>query len=300
MRISDLTLSASLGGELQADQQALAALDGEISSGLAIQQPSDDPVGAVQVLADRRQIAQLAAYQSTAQAASSWLGLAGQTVTAVLDSLQTARTVVLQALSSGSQTTQSYQAYAEQLSGTLQTLVGLANTTYGETPIFAGTAGVAAAYSPTGAYNGNSTPFTMQVGPGTTVAVSVPGTSLFGGGPTGVQDLFTTLGNLVADLSKGPGPAAEAGLTNDLAALDANISLAEQASTTIGESSRMVSSAESANTAASTQLQGALGTLEDANLGVLGPQFQADLTAYQAALAAASQTLPETLAAFLK
>ncbi len=297
MRVGDLTLYDSLAGELNSQQSNISTLDGQLSSGLRLNQPSDDPMGVVDALTYQSQVSQLASTTSSSTTASSWLGLAGDSINNVLGVLQTARTLMLQALNSGAQTQQSYNAMSQQVQGIIQQLVSLGNTTYAGTAIFAGTAGVAAPYSAAGAYSGNQQSFTIQVGPGAPTAVSVPGTSLFGGAG-GVQSVFTTLQTFLNDLAAGPA-AAGANLQNDLANLDANIGVAETAATQVGQAAQRVEAASAAAHSQSTTVQGDLAQTEDVDVATASTQLQSELANYQAALYAVSQTVPESLAQFL-
>ncbi|HTW98892.1 MAG TPA: hypothetical protein VMD59_08955 [Acidimicrobiales bacterium] len=304
MQVGDLTLYDSLAGTLNADQSSINTLDQELSSGLALQQPSDDPVAVVNALADQSQISQLTSTTNSATTASSWLGLANNTANSVINTLQTANSLMLQALNEGSQNSGSYQQIAQQVQGVVQQLVSLGNTDYAGTPIFAGTAGVSTPYTGNASsgvtYNGNEQSFTIQVGPGAPTAVSVPGTDLFGGGTTGIQSVFTTLQNFITHLDAGPGATSETNIQSDLTALTANMSQAETAATTLGESSQEVTSASTAATSTSAAVQKNLASTEDANVADVTTQLQAQLASYQSALYAVSQTVPETLAQFLK
>jgi flagellar hook-associated protein 3 FlgL len=300
MSIADVTFTSGLADELARDQSTIASLDSQISSGKQLQQPSDDPVAVVDTLAYERQLAYMSAAQTSAQTAASWLGLATQTANSVLNNYQSARTVLLQSLNTGGQNAQTYTALAQQLQGIFSTLVGLGNTQFGNTAIFAGTANVAAPYATNGTYSGNNQTFTIQVGPGAPVAVSVPGTALFGGGTSGVQSVFTTLQNAISDLQAGPSAASTAALSNDLNAFDANIGLAEQASATLGVGSQRVETVTAQLTAASAQISRVLANTEDVNVATASTALQADMAQYQAALYATAHSVPQSLAEFLK
>ncbi|MGO8723121.1 MAG: hypothetical protein ACLQRM_10360 [Acidimicrobiales bacterium] len=300
MRITDMTLADQLSGNLESQQATITNLDEEISSGNALQQPSDNPVAVADTMSYSRQIAQSASDQANATTAQSWLGIGNQTANQVVDTLQSVNTTVLQALSSGSNNAQSYNEMAQQIQGQISTLVGLANTQYGSTAIFAGTAGVSQPYSSTGAYSGNSQAFTINVGSGVPVAVTVPGDQLFGGGTSSVQSVFTTLQNIVTHLQEGPGSSSYASLESDLTNLGANMTQAESAATTLGESTQAVTAASTAAQNTSTQLQTLLASTKSADIPTVTAALQSDLTTYQAALYAVSQTVPETLAQFLK
>lgn len=215
----------------------------------------------------------------------------------MLNTLQSVQTLVLQALNSGSQNAQSYNSIATQIKGQIQSLIGLANTTYAGTAIFSGTAGGSAAYSSTGTYLGNNTPFTIDLGNGQKVAASVPGTTLFGSSP---NDLFSTLNQIVTDLGAGPGGATETNLQNDMNTLQNNITQANNAAATLGEASQQVQTVQASASATTTQVQTILANTEDVNVATVTSQLQQDLANYQAALYASSQAVPESLAAFLK
>ncbi|MGO9964520.1 MAG: hypothetical protein ACLPUG_13980 [Acidimicrobiales bacterium] len=300
MRVTDMTLASQLSGDLASQQATITSLDEQLSSGDALMSPSDNPVAVADSLGYNRQIAQAASDQSNATIAQSWLGIGNQTANQVVDTLQSANTTVLQALSTGSNNAQSYNEMAQQVQGLISQMTGLANTQYGNTPIFAGTAGVCQPYSSAGTYSGNSQPFTISVGNGAPVAVSVPGDQMFGGGSSGVQSVFTTLQNIVTHLQAGPGSASYAGLQADLSDLGANITQAETAATTLGTSTQAVTAASTAAQNTSTQLQTVLSKTVSTDVPTVTAVLQSDLTTYQAALYAVSQTVPETLAQFLK
>ena len=295
-----MTLSDQLSCDLESQQATITNLDEELSSGQALQEPSDNPVAVADSLGYSRQIAQATAAQSNATTAQSWLGIGNQTANQVIDTLQSVNTTVLQALNSGSNNAETYSDMAQQVQGEISQLVGLANTQYGSTPIFAGTAGVSQPFSSTGTYSGNSQPFTISVGTTEPVAVSVPGDQLFGGGSSGVQSVFTTLQNIVTHLQQGPGSASYASLQSDITALGTNLTQAESAATTLGESTQEVSAASTAAQDTSTQLQKVLSATESTDVPTVTAALQSDLTTYQAALYAVSQTVPESLAQFLK
>jgi flagellar hook-associated protein 3 FlgL len=295
-----MTLANQLSGDLASQQATITSLDEQLSSGDALMSPSDNPVAVADSLGYNRQIAQAASDQSNATIAQSWLGIGNQTANQVVNTLQSANTTVLQALNTGSNNAQTYNEMAQQVQGLISQMVGLANTQYGNTPIFGGTAGVSQPYSSAGAYSGNSQPFTISVGNGAPVAVSVPGDQMFGGGTSGVQSVFTTLQNIVTHLQAGPGSASYAGLQADLNDLGTNMTQAEQAATTLGTSTQAVSAASTAAQNTSTQLQTVLSKTVSTDVPTVTAALQSDLTTYQAALYAVSQTVPETLAQFLK
>ncbi|MCU1492021.1 MAG: flagellar hook-associated protein 3 [Acidimicrobiaceae bacterium] len=299
MRVADLSLTDTLSGNLNAQEANITQLDAELSSGNALSKPSDNPVAVVDTLGYERQLSQVSSVQSSASTASSWLGVANNAANSVLNNLSSVRTVVLQALNSGAQNSATYTSMSEQLKGQMQSLIGIANTTYAGTSIFGGTSGATPAYTATGAYQGNETPFTIALSNGQKVDASVPGTQLFGGGTTGVQSVFTTLQNLVNDLSSGPSATAQASLQTDLNSLDANVTQAQAAAASLGVSSQQVSTVQGTASTASQQIQSVLASTEYIDVASVTTQLQQDMTSYQAALYVTSKTVPESLASYL-
>lgn len=297
MRISDVAFTNTLVGQIGNQESAITALEGQLGSGRAITQPSDNPTGTVSALALQSQISQVGSWQSNLATASSWLGLANSTANSVVDSLQQARTLVLQAANQGAQSPATYSAIAQQISGIASNLVSLANTNYAGRPIFAGTSTAAAAYSGAGssvAYQGNTSAPSLVVGAGQTLEQSVTGPTLFGAGSASA---FQTLAKVGRDLSSGS--PSSAALQSDLTALDANISQATSGAAVLGNLAEQASSLTTALASQSTSLQGELGTLVSVNVPQVATQLKSEMTTYQAALWAASQAVPPSLVQYL-
>ena len=298
MTISSLALSQTLDGQILAQQQNISQLEEQISSGQALNQPSDNPTAVTQVLGLSSQVSQLTAMQTNAQQATSWLGTATSTANNVLNEMNSAQTLLLQAANSGTQSPTSYKAIGQQIQGIVANLVSLANTQYDGRAIFAGTSASSEAFDSSGNYLGNTDTPTVVIGPGAgvgqSIALSVPGTALFG---TGAANVFATLTAVATELSTGAPTAAN--ISAALAALGTNISGAQQASASLGTASQQASGATSTLTKQIATLQTSQANLEDVNVATATTQLSQENTTYQAALWAASQTIPETLLKFV-
>ena len=298
MTISSLALSQTLDGQILAQQQNISQLEEQISSGQALNQPSDNPTAVTQVLGLSSQVSQLTAMQTNAQQATSWLGTATSTANNVLNEMNSAQTLLLQAANSGTQSPTSYKAIGQQIQGIVANLVSLANTQYDGRAIFAGTSASSEAFDSSGNYLGNTDTPTVVIGPGAgvgqSIALSVPGTALFG---TGAANVFATLTAVETELSTGAPTAAN--ISAALAALGTNISGAQQASASLGTASQQASGATSTLTKQIATLQTSQANLEDVNVATATTQLSQENTTYQAALWAASQTIPETLLKFV-
>ena len=153
---------------------------------------------------------QLSSWQANTQIATSWLGMGNNALNSTLSDMQSARTLLLQALNQGTQSTTTYQAIASQLQGINANLLDTANTEYEGRPIFAGTSASSQAYDNAGNYLGNADSPTVIVGPGSgagqAVNLSVPGPTVFG---TGAANVFTTLSTVIGQLGSGAPTATQ-------------------------------------------------------------------------------------------
>ena len=139
MGVADITLSQAITQQLNQQEQSIATLEEQISSGRSLNKPSDNPAAVTQVLQLSSQASQLSNWQANAQTATSWLGMGNDALNSVLDDMQSARTLILQTLNQGTQNATTYQAAAQQLQGINADLLSTANTQYEGRPIFAGT-----------------------------------------------------------------------------------------------------------------------------------------------------------------
>jgi flagellar hook-associated protein 3 FlgL len=298
MTVSSLALAQTLTDQLTAQETNIAQLQQQLATGQALNKPSDNPAAVTQVLALSSQASQLTSWQTNADTAASWLGTANDTANSVLESMQSAQSLLLQALNQGAQDPTTYTALGDQLQGVASNLLSLSNTQYEGRPIFAGTSASPQAYDANGNYLGNGDAPTAVIGPGSgsgqTVGVSVPGTSIFG---IGASNVFATLDAAATALQSGAPTAAE--LNTALTALNATISSAQQASAVLGDSSQQVASTTASLTTQIASVQADQANLEDVNIATATTQLDSETTNYQAALWAASQAIPETLVKFI-
>lgn len=298
MNISDTALMQVIANQLSVDQGNIANLQTQIASGKQLNKPSDNPSAVTQVLSLSSQASQLASWQDNAETAKAWLGTANSTATSVLDAMQTAHTLLLEASNQAAQNSTTYQAIGSQLQGIVSQLQFLANTQYGGRAIFAGTSASQAAYDSSGNYLGNTDVPTVVIGPGPgvgqTTGLSIPGPSVFGTGASNVFSVLTTISN---DLLTGTPTSTQ--ISTAINSLEANISTADRASATLGNASQEVVSVSSSLASQLSNVQTNQSGLEDINIATATTQLNTEMTNYQAALWAASRAIPETLAKFL-
>jgi flagellar hook-associated protein 3 FlgL len=187
--------------EIQQTEQNLNTATLQTSTGRAVNELSDNPDAAAQVVLTHNQsseddqfLTNLSTLQSRFQVADS--------------ALSNVTTALTQALSLGTEGANGTlndadrQSVAAEVQGIQQQLVSLGNTTYQGTYLFAGTAVNTQPFtlnSATGAvtYNGNTGTTTTQLYNRNSIAANVPGSQLFqnasGSVFTSIQDLVTAL-----------------------------------------------------------------------------------------------------------
>lgn len=298
MFISNEALIQTLTGQMETQVSTIADLQMQLSTGQALNKPSDNPASVTQVMALSSQAKQLTSWQNNADTAKSWLGIANSTANNVLDTLQAARSLLLQASNQGVQSPTTFTALGTQLKGVSANLLSLSNTQFEGRAIFAGTSASLQAYDANGNFLGNNDNPSTVIGPGTgtgqSVNLSVAGTAIFGVGAT---NAFATLSGAATALLSGTPSSAT--LSSAINALDTVISNAQQSSAVLGEASQMVSGASSALTTQVANVQANQASLENVNVATAVTQLTSETASYQAALWAASRAIPETLVKFL-
>jgi flagellar hook-associated protein 3 FlgL len=292
-RITPGIVDDQMTATMDADQLSIAQLQEKISSGQAISRPSDDPVGVVQSLTTQAALARGQQYQSNAQDGLGWLGTANTALSSAVTQLYSIRNIVLGAGSNSSQPS-TYADLAQQVSGIRQELLALANTTYLNRPVFAGTSSTAQAYDAAGNYLGSGAAPTRTVAPGTSLPVST--TNPFG---SGAGSVFAAVDQVINDLQTGT-PASIGNLTGtDLGNLDNALNSLSSSAGQVGESYQQMQYLSDQAVAAQQTLSTRLADIQDVDLAKAVTDLQMQQNSYQAALWATSQVVQPTLAQFL-
>jgi flagellar hook-associated protein 3 FlgL len=125
--------------EVQQSQQALSAALQQVSTGLKVNQPSDNPAAYANMVTSLSSSANVDQYTSNVSAVTSQLDTADSALSSIVTALNTAITLG----TSGETTTDSTankQAIAAQVEGVLSSVVSQANTAYQGAYVFAGSA----------------------------------------------------------------------------------------------------------------------------------------------------------------
>src|SRR5580704_6313139 len=215
MQISTPIFNQDAVNGILAEEQQLAQTQEQLSTGLSINSPADNPVGEVQLLQLNAVNSQNTQYIANGQSANTNLTLEEQALSTSTTTLQSIRDLVVQA-NSGSNNASDLQDIATQISALESQLQGTANSQNAQGQfLFAGfsTSTQPFVRSATGAitYVGDSGSVSVAINGGTSVQTGDPGSSVFMNIPGG-NGTFTTAAS--ATTYNVTYPTGNPGLTN--------------------------------------------------------------------------------------
>lgn len=178
----------------------------QLSSGLRIQTPADDPAGAAELVEVQADDDSTEQYVSDANAMQSQMQAADSALNSVGEALNRALTLGVEG-GSATLSDSDRSAIANELSGIQSELLQLSNSSLQGNYLFGGTATATTPYvadssSSSGiGYQGNDTENQVEVGLNYWIKSNVPGSSIFGDGTDGVFKAISDLTNAVQNNS---------------------------------------------------------------------------------------------------
>jgi flagellar hook-associated protein 3 FlgL len=274
MRVDPSYVSNLVGAldQSQANEQQLTA---ELSSGVSINSLSQNPVAAGENVLLLNQIQQDDSFTQSSNLVTGQLQVADSTLGSVVTQLTQAISLATSA-DNGTMNSSDVQSIAAQISGILDEVQSLANTSYQGQYIFSGglTSTTPFTTSTNGSpnvtsYNGDQDVNYLQTPNGQKIQLNVPGSQVFLG--TGSNSVFAALNSLVADYSTGAVNTTQA--VSDTQALNTALSYVSQHRVTIDNSITQLTAASDAVTSSQTQLTGAQTNLMQADVAQVSTQL---------------------------
>jgi flagellar hook-associated protein 3 FlgL len=292
-RVTERSITTNVLAGLQGNLSRLGDIQQRMSSGKQISKPSDSPTGTVAAMQFRGDIATAQQYSRNASDGVAWLGTADSALSSINTQVERARELALQGMSDGAGGSQDARdALAAEVDQIHESTIGVANTRYLDRPIFGGTTAGSAAYDSAGTYLGDTGTVQRSVGDNTKVQVGLSGDAVFGTGPA---QLFTVMSDIANDLRTNPGA-----LTGDLQRLDNATTVLKSSQSTVGGRYNQVKEMQQAADDKVSSLTAQLSEVEDIDLPKTLTDLALQQTAYQAALAAGSKIVQQSLLDFLR
>jgi flagellar hook-associated protein 3 FlgL len=300
-RITTQMTTASVLASINNVQDQLATTQQQLSTGLSINQPSDNPYGASLAVQLKNEMGGLSNYNSSITDGTAWASAADTSLTNVMSMLQRAQELTVQA-SNGAESSTDLSATADEIDQLADAMKQEANTQYNGQYIFAGTASNTQPYAnSTGdTFQGNTAAVTRQIGPGSTLQVNVDVSSVLGSGSSANDGkLLDTLRSISADLRSGNGSGVADLSSKQLTNLQNSLSSLTQLQANVGATQNRM-------TLASDRIQGlqnsdtaALSNDEDVNMAQAITTFSNEQAAFTAALKAGANIVQSSLMDFL-
>jgi flagellar hook-associated protein 3 FlgL len=263
---------ASALDQSQVNEQQLTA---ELSSGVAINSLSQNPVASGQNVLLLNQIQQDDSFTQSSNLVTGQLQVADSTLGSVVSQLTQAISLATSA-NNGTMNPSDVQSIGNQISGIVNEVQSLANTNYQGQYIFAGGqtstspfATSTGASPATTAYSGDEDINYLETPNGQKIQLNVPGNQIFLG--TGANSVFAALNSLVADYSTGTVNTTQA--VNDTEALSTALNYVSQQRVTIDNSITQLTAASDAVTSDQTQLTTAQTNLMQADVAQVSTQL---------------------------
>jgi len=256
----------------QANEQQLSA---ELSSGVSITSLSQNPTGSGENVLLLNQIQQDDSFTQSSNLVTGQLQVADSALGSVVTQLTQAISLATSA-NNGTMNASDVKSVGNQISGILDEVTSLANTSYQGEYIFAGGQTSTAPFSTaTGtspavtSYNGDQSVNYLESPNGQKIQLNVPGSQIFLGSKT--NSVFGALNALVADYSSGTVNTAQA--VSDTEALGTALNYVSQQRVVIDNSMTQISASSEAVTNVQTQLTTAQTDLMQADIPTVSTQL---------------------------
>jgi flagellar hook-associated protein 3 FlgL len=250
-------------------------LTSELSSGVRVNSLSDDPLAAGQNVLLLNQIEQDDSFTQSSSLVQGKLQVADSALGSVVSELTSAISLATEA-NNGTQNASDVKSISSQISGILDEVQTLANTSYQGQYIFSGTKSSTAPFSTSTStspavttYNGDDGVNYLTTPNGQSIQLNVPGDQIFTG--SGTNSVFSALNNLVADYASGTVDTAQA--VSDTTALSTALNYVSQQRVTIDNSITQLTATSDAVSSEETQLTAAQTSLMQADVAQVSTQL---------------------------
>lgn len=292
-RVTQRMLTEGSLDHLQRGLGRLAKVQEQLSTGRIINRPSDNPTGTTAAMRLRTSMSDQTQYARNAQNGVGWLTQIDTALDSVTSTVRRGRDLALQGANAASAGSVTREALAIEVDGLREGLLGLANTTYLESPVFGGVTAGSQAYDASGAYVGTAGDVFRRVADGVQIKVDVNGTDVFGDGATSA---FAELDALSTALRAGD----QAGISNAITMLNTRLDTVTAARTAAGARYQRIEQADLTAADAKMSLENTLSTIENADLARTAVDLKMQEISYQASLAATSRVMQPSLLDFLR
>lgn len=305
MRVTNKMLSMTVLNNLGTNLNRLQRFQDQMSSGQIISRPSDDPVIGARVLTLNSVIRQHEQYDRNTDDALSWLETSEKALGSLTDVLQRIRELTISG-ANGALSPTDREAIAKEVGQLAGNAMQIANTSFANRYIFAGTKTIEAPFAevPPGSgtitYSGNTGKLEWEISQGITITVNFDGGEAFNPaipGIAGDPSIFSLLKEINNNLMSGntsqlSGP--------NLGQLDKVIDHVLNLRASAGARSNRLEMAQDRFAGETINYKALKSKLNDVDLARLVTEFKMQENVYQAALSTSARIIQPSLVDFLR
>jgi flagellar hook-associated protein 3 FlgL len=291
--------TAAYLANLDRNQQATNQTQSQVSSGIRVQQPADDPSAVAEILQVQTGLAQNNQVQTNLTGVQSELGSADSALQAAVQAVENAVSVGAQGASSTA-TADQRASLAQQVAGLQQTLVGISQTQFNGRYIFSGDLDTQPAYQvdstqPTGVKQLISAPATRQIVDASGVPITVARTAqqIFDArdstGAPATGNVFAAVNALLTALQSNN----QAGVSQAVDSLNSAGQHLNDQLALYGDAENQVAGSLDLAQKFQTQQQASLSNLRDTNIPAAAIQLNQEQLQQQAALSSEASLLQQ-------
>jgi flagellar hook-associated protein 3 FlgL len=299
-RITPQMQSSTLIANIDNQLTAMDRTQQQLSTGLRILQPSDDPYGTTVAMQLNSQISALDSYTSNVNDGNAWTNTASAALISLQQMVERVRELTVEG-GNGTMSPSDLADAASEIDQLTDSIKETANTQYNGMYVFSGTATGTQPYA-TGngssdGFSGNTAPINRAIGPGTTLQVNADLSSVLGNGlSSGDGKLLDTLRTISQDMTSGN----TSHLGADLTAIDSNISSLEVVQSNVGSTQDRLSMAATRIQSLKTTDQTQLSNTQDVDMAQASITFSTEQAGFSAALQSGAKIIQTSLLNFLQ
>lgn len=311
IQITDNMMYNNINSELLNETSQISTFTSQISSGLQISSPQDNPAGMVNVLSYKNSTALITQYNSNVSLANEVSSLASSTLNNTISVVNSAQSLALE-MANGTNTVMNNTAAAQQVGQIINELTQAADTSYNGQNIFTGdNLNQASAYTTSTAHytaSGSSTPVAYsvytyagtdvnqnyQITQNESVAPSLTADNIFGNDPVSASSsssttppsgLISTLSLFQSELSAG---VYQGNSSNIISGLNAGLNKILSAQSTLGTVVQRLNAQSASYQTVLSNISQLMNQTQDVNVASAMTNLTQAQNSYQATLEASS------------
>lgn len=286
---------------LQQSRAGLDALQEQISSGMVVNKPSDDPLTSRQLLDLQNQIAAGDQFSTNITKGTVFMNITSTALSGMFEFMEQIKRVV-GTVSTGTTDAAAMDSAVSNLTQLKQQLVDMGNTQIGGQYVFAGF-GEDPPFNAAGDFSGTDDALNIEIAQGSLVAMNISGGELLRGGsaPSAVPggspvDILGSLDDLIDAINNGDA----AGITNGAKNMDAAAQQITASQTDLAGRLVRMNNMQSMITNNQNTLKGIYGEMQNVDYAKAGVQLSQQTTAFSAALATTAKLTQLSLLDYMR